>query len=446
MYNSIAIEELGTPAVVLINEYFQGEYKRAASEKRMPLLRATIETVPCECHSSEEAEAGVNTAMDDIISALTRPLSEEEKSPKSKEEKPSRIVFTGDLEEVNRFYYKRGWTDGLPILPPTEEAVGEMMKGVDFPPEHVVANIVPRAGKATVEKIAINAVMAGALPTYMPLLTAGVQALADPKSGLGVWSVSTGSWTAFWTINGPVCRDLNINQSVGVLGPGNIANATIGRAMSLIMKNIGGSRPGIEDMSQLGHPGRYTQVVAENEEENPWEPLHVDRGLKNEDSAISVFFPHDQVYVWPYGTDASAILKAIVHNIPPGSNHELGVLMNPVHAKRLADEGWTKQEVKTYIAEFASIPAYRHPYRYGQTRRKAFVPLTDMDSVRLIYSPDDVHIVTSGGKGGNFVGLFIGFRLPGSDVRPVTKKVELPANWGTLVDKYKDMVPTYIRY
>ena len=151
--------------------------------------------------------------------------------------------------------------------------------------------MVPRLGKATVEKIAINAVMAGALPTYMPVLIASVQALWTPD-GTPCATVSTGSWAPFWIINGPIRKDLHINSGSGALSPGDMANATIGRAMGLITKNIGGIRKGIEDMGFLGNPGKYSMVMAENEEESPWEPLHVEQGFKKEDSAITVFFPN----------------------------------------------------------------------------------------------------------------------------------------------------------
>ena len=202
---------------------------------------------------------------------MTTPLTEEEKNPKQKEpEKYSRIAFKGSLEEVNRFFYKRGWSDGLPIIPPTEEAVAQMLTGTDLKPDHVVVKIIPRLGKATVEKIAVNAVMAGALPTYMPVLIAAVEAAYGPKSKKGPWQLgSTLSPAPFWIINGPIRNDLHVNFSSGILNPGDIANAAIGRAMGLIVKNIGGIRKGIEDMAVIGNPIKYTTVLAENEEESP---------------------------------------------------------------------------------------------------------------------------------------------------------------------------------
>jgi len=222
--------------------------------------------------------------FDEQLAAVKNVIEAVQEFSKLKEgEKLPRIVFKGSLGEVNRFFYKRGWADGLPIIPPTEEAVKEMLTGTDLPSDHIIGTIIPRSGKATVEKIAINAVMAGALPTYMPLLIAGVQAIMDPRSRYSTWGVSTGSWSPFWIVNGPIRNDLNINSSSGALSPGDIANAAIGRAMGLIIKNIGGVRKGIEDMGVLGNPGKYSMVIAENEEDSPWEPLHVEQGFNKED-------------------------------------------------------------------------------------------------------------------------------------------------------------------
>jgi hypothetical protein len=243
----------------------------------MPGVRVLGTPIACESTVAEDIQAGIDGALDQIIAALTDPLTEEEKSPGKFVETPSRIALTGTLEEVNEFFYRNGWGDGLPILPPTEEAVADMLTGTDLPPDHVVTKLIPRMGKATVEKIAVNAVMAGALPTYMPVLIAAVDALSDPKTRFDTFEVSTGSWAPLLVINGPVRNDIHLNMSSGMMSPGDLPNAAIGRAMGLIVKNIGGARKGIEDMGTLGDAMKYTLVIGENEENSPWEPLHVPR-------------------------------------------------------------------------------------------------------------------------------------------------------------------------
>lgn len=393
----------------------------------------------------DEVETDIGEVMDEIIAALTRPVTPDEASPKAPPpEKPARFSFKGNLEEVNRFFYKRGWTDGFPIIPPTEEAVQQMLTGTDLAPDHIVERLLPRMGKATIEKIAINAVMAGALPTYMPVLIAGVHALVDPNSGFGHSSVSTGSFAPFWIINGPLRHDLHVNSGTGALSPGDIANAAIGRAMSLIIKNIGGIRKGIEDMGGMGNVGKYSLVVAENEEESPWAPLHVERGLNKGDSAVTFCAMYYYVTVWHYGLSAEGVFKGLLYNIPPSrTDAMLCWLLNPRQAKLLADAGWTKAEIKRYVVEYARAPAYKIADKYMYPVTKAVAPQNDMDSVAMYSNVDRISIIVTGGYTSQ-MGLYFTNRL-----RPlefITRKVELPANWDKLVRKYRDIVPNYARY
>ncbi len=392
----------------------------------MPGIRVVGESVACESTVISEIEEGVASAMKDVIEALTRPLSLEEKSPKQQTGKTPRVAFKGSLQEVNQFYYRKGWGDGLPIIPPTEEAVAEMLTGTDLPPNHIVATIIPRKGKATIEKIAINAVMAGALPTHMPVLIATVQAFADPKTRFDTFEVSTGSWAPSLTINGPIRRDIHINCSSGALSPGNIANSAIGRAVGLIVKNIGGARKAIEDMGVIGNPGKYSLVIGEDEEASPWEPLSVERGFTKEDNTVTVFFPNTFIQTVPGGTDAKGILDTLANM---GTTSMSSVILIPSWAKVLSGEGYTKQDVKEYIAEHrkvVEIPGF---------------PNTNpakMDTENLM-------ILVAGGPG-SFIGLLKSVGPGFFENALVTKKIELPKNWDRLVAKYKNLKPIYERY
>jgi hypothetical protein len=448
VYNTIFIEDMKRPAVALCNKGFVFDATSAASGKGMPGLRIVAESVPCECTLPEQIEAGVSAAMADIVTALTQPLSSEERSPKPREaEKLQGVVFKGSLKEVNRFFYKRGWADGLPIVPPTPEEVSEMLTGTDLAPDHVVAEIPPRMGKATVEKIAINAAMAGALPTYMPVLIAGVKAVADPKSYFGTYGVSTGSWAPFWIMNGPLRHDLHVNSGSGALSPGDVANAAIGRAMGLIIKNIGGVRKGIEDMSSLGNPGKYTMLIAENEEETPWEPLHVEQGFNKEESTVSLFFPNYFAQIKPYGTEDKGILQGVISNLIPGRRGLCCIILVPPLARTLAGKGWTKKEIASFVSEYARVPAVRHMDYWGSgSPGEHFwrAPFNSNDSMGILRDPNWIRILVAGGPG-NFIGLLVGGSIA-RDLEWVTKRVDLPANWNKLVNKYKDVVPTYVRY
>jgi len=433
---------------MLANEGFVTDGRSAASNKGMPAVRIVAQTVPCECSVEEDAEAGISLAMARILEALEKPLTPEEESPKNKErDKPSRTAFKGNLEEFNRFFYKRGWGDGLPLLPPTEDAVREMLAGTDLPPEHVVAKIEPRYGRATVEKIAVNAVMAGALPIHMPVLIACVQAVVEPMARISAFGTSTGSWAPFWIVNGPVRREAHVNCSSGALSPGDIANAAIGRAMALIIKNMSGARKGVEDMGVFGNPAKYTCVIGENEEGSPWEPLHVEQGLLKDDSAVTLFFPNGYSQIWQYGSDDRGILDTFVCNLQPVKGSLVCLMLTPSHARTLARKGWTKPMIRKFIHEFARVPAYRHPVFHqggGYTIKSSDpVPLNPMDPVAVIPGPERIKVLVAGGPGA-FLGIACGSSM--GEAGFVTKKIELPAAWNALVAKYRTLVPAYEKY
>ena len=221
-----------------------------------------------------------------------------------------------------------------------------MLTGTDLAPDHLVTKIIPRMGKATVEKIAVNAVMAGCLPTYMPILITAAQCLMDYRARYDIFEVSTGSWAPFFAFNGPVRNDVNINCSSGSLSPGNIANSTIGRAVGLMAKNIGGARKAVEDMGVIGNPGKYSLIIGEHEEESPWAPYHVEHGFKKEDSTMTLFLPNTFTQTIPRETNAQGVADMLVGMNAGG----LSVfILIPSHAKILDAEGWTKKKVLDYV-------------------------------------------------------------------------------------------------
>ena len=385
----------------------------------MPGVRVLGTSVACESTEAEDIKSGIDKVFEEIIAGLTRPLTEEEKSPRADVEAQPRIAFKGTYDEVNQFFYRKGWGDGLPIVPPSEAAVEEMMKGTDLPPDHIVAKIIPRMGKATIEKIAVNAVMAGALPTHMPVLIAAVEAVSDPKTRFDTFEVSTGSWAPLLVINGPIRKDIHINCSSGALSPGDLANASIGRALGLIVKNIGGARKGIEDMGTLGNPAKYALVLGENEEESPWEPLHFEFGYEKDDNTLTVLFPNRYTQTIPAQTNAEGIATTLA-DMGPGALSCMIVI--PDHARIFSSEGWSKKQVKEFIMERSASRDSRRP---GRLQNEDFI------------------IVVAGGPG-VWMGLLQSAGGFGNYF--VTKEIKLPGNWEALTAKYGTMVPTYLRY
>ena len=213
------------------------------------------------------------------------------------------------LDAIERCY-GLGWTDGLPVVPPTEHRVNQFLEHVGLPASHVVGEIPERRREVTAGKVAANAVMAGCLPEYLPVVFAATQAMLDPVFNLVGPSSSMGGAGILVIVNGPVVGDLNINARNNLFGPGNRANATIGRAMRLILMNACAAVPGLFDRSVIGHPGKYTYCIAEAETETHWTPLHVERGFSSGQSAVTVFAAESPRQVRATG-QPEAILHAI---------------------------------------------------------------------------------------------------------------------------------------
>jgi hypothetical protein len=258
-------------------------------------------------------------------------------------------------------------------------------------------------------------------------------------------AASTGSWSPFWLVNGPIRNDLNINSTYGATSPGSIANAAFGRAMGLITKNIRGIRRQIEDMGVLGNPGKYTFVTAENEENSPWEPLHVERGFKKEDSTVTLSFPQSYQQAIPFSTDAKGLLATVVGSIVPARFGLFGLILTPNNAQSLANSGWTKPAIKDYIINNARVPDNYYSRLglevNGPLDRANFMgPGSGPEIFRPTPErPDLVQIYVFGG-----FGSWLGFLHGGPSL--ITKKIELPKNWPQLVKKYKNVAPTYVKY
>ena len=191
------------------------------------------------------------------------------------------------IEKAYEHAYDQGWTDGLPVIPATAESVKAFVAASSRGAEDIIAVLPPRKGQATVACIAVNAIMAGCRPEYMPVIIAAIEAIADRNFPLEFMQITTNPMTEFFLVNGPVRNTLDINYGTGCLGPGWRANATIGRAVRLILNNVGGALPGVFSKVSFGSPLRYSYMCGENEEANPWTPFHVDRGFQRGQSTIT---------------------------------------------------------------------------------------------------------------------------------------------------------------
>jgi hypothetical protein len=319
------------------------------------------------------------------------------------------LQLPDSFQEVNTTFYERGWTDGLPIVPPTEAAVAEMLRWTDREPLDVVGVLPPRQGQATVEKIVINAVMAGCLPQYLPVLIAAITAIADPEFNPDGVQATTHPVAPLLIVNGPIARELQINSGYNCFGQGFRANATIGRANRLVMMNVGGGLPGSGDRSTQGSPSKYSYCVAENEEANPWEPLQVERGYARDTSTITAIGaegPHNiQDH---YSNTGEGILRTIAGAMgQAGSNNILGhghpvLTLGPEHATTIARDGYSKADVKRFVFEHARFPVHELGREFVDgvlSRLNSFEPDDPNAMCRIVERPEDLVVIVAGGSG-----------------------------------------------
>ena len=259
-----------------------------------------------------------------------------------------------ETEDLIEACYENGWTDGLPVVPPTPERVERMLSGTDRDPDELIAAVPPKWGKATVEKVAINAVMAGCKPAYLPLILRAVEAMTNEQFNLHGVQVTTSHVGPMLIVNGPIRKQLEINDGFNLFGQGWRANATIGRALRLVCTNIGGALPGELDRAAFGHAGKYTCCIAEKEEVSPWDAMHVDRGFQADDSTVTVFAAAGPQTVNDHGNNtAEGILNTISQNIaaPGNSSGETLLVIGVEHAKTISEDGFSKSDVRRYIAD-----------------------------------------------------------------------------------------------
>jgi hypothetical protein len=341
-----------------------------------------------------------------------------------------RIEVDDDLWAVNALFEQKGWTDGLPIIPPTEERVGRMIEAARRAAEDVIGVVPPRWAPATTEKIAINAVMAGCLPEYMPLLIAAVEALTDPKLNLYALQATTGGPAIMVIINGPIRKQLNVNGGSNVLGEGWRANATIGRCVRLIQRNIGGSYPGTTCKATLGWPGKYSICIAENEEASPWEPLHVERGFEREQSTVTLISADGSTRASDLDSSKGVgVLTNFAQRMEGPSGPEAIMVICPEHAKIIAGDGFSKQDVKKFIWERAGYRMKDLPDETFNQRvkRRPDLKLTRDSVIPVTDTPDDILVVVAGGDGSQSQYIHVwGQSTPeGGSTRSVTRPINL---------------------
>ncbi len=315
----------------------------------------------------------------------------------------SRRYTTQDMAEAMEFCYSKGWSDGLPVMPPTQDRIEAMLAAAGLEPDKQIAFIENRQVPVTAEKVAINAVMAGCRPEYMPVVVATVEALADPRYGYHGPATSTGGSAVFMVVNGPIARELGINCGDNLFGPGWRANATIGRAVRLVMRNVIGTLPGELDRSSLGHGGKYTFCIAENEAESPWPALHTQRGFRADQNVVTIFAalaPHqysNQLSSTPEGVLDTACAQMRI-SAGTGRRSQYALVFAGEHMAIMAKAGWSRDDVKRYCFEHTKSSVAE--LKRIRLMTGDVTPADETTLYALVDGPDDFLVIAAGGRAG----------------------------------------------
>lgn len=413
--------------VTVVTDVFLELGREVATALGLPDVRMSV--IPRAVGELREAEVRerARNSFQDIMDQLLAPRVQ---SSEVSADRVSRILeFSGSWEEINDYFYEQRWTDGLPIVPPVYASVERLLALAGEAPEAVVGVVAPTMGIATVEKIAINAVMAGCEPRYFPVVLAAVKAICRPEFNLLPMQATTNPVAPMIIVNGPIVKQLRLNSGYNVLGQGWRANATIGRALRFVLNNIGGGIPGKVDKACHGQPGKFSLCIAENEETSPWEPLHVERGFAAEDSTVSVIGVTGTQDIIHYArTSAKKVLDTIIRSIPREgyknlySGGEPLLLIGPEQAAILGADKLSKREIKRFIFEGTKVPlTLFHPETvdFMMTRRPRVFPAgRETSEIPIADCEEDIQIVVAGGAGNHTV-----FMPTWGDTRCVTVKI-----------------------
>ncbi|MBN1849867.1 MAG: hypothetical protein JW932_14935 [Deltaproteobacteria bacterium] len=418
----------------------------------MPSLRIT--TVPADEYyksriTVDDIKPVAVSAFSSIMKGLTHPLSQEETHPlikKTETAESSRVTserYDLALEKFNRLFLHIHWGDGLPLIPPTPERVKWMLSGIRRDPKEVIGIVAPKNGIATIEKIAINAVMAGARPEYLPVIIAAMEGLTDKHFDLLHVMTSTGSFNLAIIVSGPIAREINMNSGIGFLGHGWRANNTIGRAVRLTLINTGHLWPGENDMALMGRPSAHTfRTFAENDAANPWKPYHASRGYQPEDSCVTVSttgsysfgdiqFGGGAVIPWNVETILGNIIAHISVDrgqwsafkpgvaIPAAAPGKHLIVLHPEMVQELNRLGYTQEKLQAAIYDKTSVPfedltsqeiaaikgGWLERAVPAELHNSFMACLKPGAKVPVLVSPEDIHIFVAGGVPGYSFGM-----------------------------------------
>ena len=342
----------------------------------------------------------------------------------------AREISVDELNDPVEIAYERGWSDGLPVVPPTPERVWRMLQGTSRKPDDIVGIIPPDLVPCTVEKVAINAVMAGCKPEYMPVILAAVEAACLDEFGMHGLLATTYFSGPIVIVNGPIAEKIGMNGEGNALGQGNRANSTIGRALQLIVRNVGGGKPGEVDRAAMGYPGKHGFCFAEREHDSPWQPMSVLRGLAPGDSAVTLFAGGGvQGIMDQLSRTAEGLAHSFAQSLMTVSHYKLAfatdaiLVVSPEHARVFKQDGWSKQDLVDKIQELTKRPGSEIVRRADGNAEG--MPEQFAGAEFSKFRPGGLQIVHAGGTAGMFSAIIAGWVASGpKGSSPVTVKIK----------------------
>jgi hypothetical protein len=433
--DQLNLEKMGIPTVTVSTTEFAPLAKDTALGQGAADLSFVVVPHPMGMIPLAEIRKKAEMAFPEILRAATHSKAETKFPPMKPAYPAAKLKLEGTIEEFNKLMFEKGFSLGIPIIPPTPERVTRMLKGTSLKPDKVLGFVPPRMGTLTVELVAIHAVMAGCKPDYMPVLIAVLEALLDPKANWRGLTTTTATSSVLVIVNGPIIYEIGLASRQGAAGSGHHANASVGYAINLIADIVGGSKPPTPDKSLLGGPGDFVcWIFGENQLALPqgWEPYHVDRGFKKTDSVVTVmgiYPPVDNIDHWSLTPEehvnwwANLVTPLLSIGGPcwiTQMEQPHIIALGPEHAQLLAAAGWRKDQFKKAFWEKARIPFSAWPKGCPNTDllMKKFGPVRVDTPIPITLRPEEFHMVIAGGAGKHSH-----FFAPFPGCFPVTKPV-----------------------
>jgi len=371
IHDMVDLEKAGIPTIQILSHGFEEDAEASAKAFGLATIRYVVVPKVYRNLPPDECIEQTDPIIDDLIPPITTAGDKDlEVAPAAADV----LSFEGEdqydaFEKMNETFISNDWGDAYPLIPPTADRVADMLKGTTLDPQEVVCQLPPGNGVATVEKIAVNAVMAGCKPEHLPVIIAASKAISQmDRTGVRGGLMSTSANAPLLLVNGPIVKEIGLNWGRCALGPGRISrvNVVIGRAFVLTLKNVGHWYPGVMDMDTIGTPRKFSHCVAENEEDSPWEPYHVELGYPPESSAVTVFITAGDKDVGDQGnTKGDALLRTIGYSAIWGGAAHVGslqgefdqspggatlVFIAPAHARPIAQSGYkSKWAIKEFL-------------------------------------------------------------------------------------------------